>query len=252
MQIDLTGKVALITGAAQGIGLGTAKRLAASGAKVLLTDIQDDKGQEEADRIEGSSFFHADVSREDDISAMIDIAVERYGRLDILVNNAWGGKKASAGSISASEWDEGYSVLIKAVFLASKYVFPNLKKSGGGSIINIASVLAHQYRAGEIIYASAKGALLHLTRQLALEYAPHNIRVNSVTPGHIQVNPESKDSFAELQPLHRTGSPVDIANTICFLVSDQAGFITGAEFVVDGGVLLPFSDYWLERGAQLS
>jgi NAD(P)-dependent dehydrogenase (short-subunit alcohol dehydrogenase family) len=247
MHIDLTGKVALITGAAQGIGLGTTKRLAASGAKVLLADIQEDKGEKEAKAIEGSSFFRADVSCEEDIQRMIDVTIERYGRLDILVNNAWGGKKASAANISASEWDEGYAVLVKAVFLASKYAFPYLKKSSGGSIINIASVLAHQYRAGEVIYASAKGALLHLTRQLAVEYAPDNIRVNSVTPGHIQVNPGAKDSFADLQPLHRTGSPVDIANTICFLVSEQAGFITGAEFVVDGGVLLPFSDYWLEQ-----
>ncbi len=248
MHIDLTGKVALITGAAQGIGLGTAKRLAASGANVLLTDINEDKGELAIKEIAGSSFFRADVSREEDIKRMIEVVMERYGRLDILVNNAWAGKKASALDTSASEWDEGYAVLVKAVFLASKYAIPEMKKVGGGSIINIASVLAHQPRLRDMIYVSAKGAVLHLTRQLAAEYAPDNIRVNSVTPGHIQVNPESKDSFADLQPLKRTGLPTDIANAICFLVSEQASFITGTELVVDGGVLLPFSDYWLEQG----
>jgi NAD(P)-dependent dehydrogenase (short-subunit alcohol dehydrogenase family) len=248
MTIDLTGKVALITGAAQGIGLGTAQQLAASGAKVLLSDIQEEKGRDVTKTIEGASFFRADVSVEEDIKGMIEVAVERYGRLDILVNNAWAGRKASSVDTTSSEWDEGYAVLVKAVFLASKYALPHLKQAGGGSIINIASVLAHHYRLGEVIYASAKGALLHLTRQLAFEYAPNNIRVNSVTPGHIQVDPETKDSFADLQPLHRTGSPSDIATTICFLVSEQAGFITGTEIVVDGGVLLPFSDYWLEQG----
>jgi NAD(P)-dependent dehydrogenase (short-subunit alcohol dehydrogenase family) len=246
MNIDLTGKVALITGAAQGIGLATAKQLAASGAKVLLTDIQEEKGREAAKTIEGASFFRADVSVEDDIKRMIEIALERYGRLDILVNNAWAGKKASALETTSAEWDEGYAVLVKAVFLASKYAIPHLRNVGGGSIINIASVLAHQPRLQDMIYVSAKGAVLHLTRQLAVEYAPDNIRVNSVTPGHIQVQPEPSDSYAALQPIRRTGLPADIANAICFLVSDKASFITGAELVIDGGVLLPFSDYWLD------
>lgn len=248
MHIDLTGKVALITGAAQGIGLGTAQRLAASGAKVLLTDIQEEKGREAAKTIEGASFFRADVSVEDDIKKMIEFSIECYRRLDILVNNAWAGKKASALETSSAEWDEGYAVLVKAVFLASKYAIPHLKKAGGGSIINIASVLAHQARLKDMIYVSAKGAVIHLTRQLAVEYSPENIRVNTVTPGHIQVQAEPDDSFADLQPIRRTGLPADIANAICFLVSDQASFITGAELVVDGGVLLPFSDYWLEQG----
>jgi NAD(P)-dependent dehydrogenase (short-subunit alcohol dehydrogenase family) len=253
MHIDLTGKVALITGAAQGIGLGTAKQLAASGAKVLLTDIQDETGQEAAKSIEGASFLYADVSREDDIKRMIETVVERYGRLDILVNNAWAGKKASALETTSAEWDEGYAVLVKAVFLASKYAIPHFKNAGGGSIINIASVLAHQPKLRDMIYVSAKGAVLHLTRQLALEYASDNIRVNSVTPGHIQVRPPKSDNLKDeaIQPLPRVGMPSDIANTICFLVSEQAGFITGAEIVVDGGLLLPFADYWLQMG-QLS
>ncbi|MGL4609340.1 MAG: SDR family NAD(P)-dependent oxidoreductase [Trueperaceae bacterium] len=247
MQIDLNNKVALITGAAQGIGLGIAQRLAASGARVLLTDIAEDKGEAAAKAIEGSSFFRADVSQETDIQKMLDVALERYGRLDILVNNAWAGKKASALATSSSEWDEGYAVLVKAVFLASKYAIPHLKQSGG-SIINIGSVLAHQPRRADILYVSAKAAVHNLSRQLALEYAPDNIRVNTVTPGHIKVRQTSKTPFATLQPIKRTGLPEDIANAVCFLVSEQASFITGTELVVDGGVLLPFSDYWLEQG----
>lgn len=253
MNIDLTGKVAIITGAAQGIGLGTAKRLAASGAKVLLADIQEEKGQEASKQIEGSSFVLADVSKEDDIKHMIETAVERFGRLDILVNNAWGGKKASVTDIASSEWDDGYAVLLKAPYLASKYAIPYLKQSGGGSIINIASILAHQPRLKDVIYVSAKGALLHLTRQLALEYAPDNIRVNSVSPGDIDVRPTTEDildttSFdALISPIRRRGMPKDIAHAVCFLVSDEASFINGAELIVDGGVSLSFLDDVIER-----
>lgn len=253
MHIDLTGKVAIITGAAQGIGLGTAKRLAASGANVLLADIQEEKGEQVASLIENASFVRADVSREDDIKHMIETAVKRYGRLDILVNNAWGGKKASVTDIAANEWDEGYAVLLKAPYLASKYAIPHLKQSGGGSIINIASILAHQPRLKDVIYVSAKGALLHLTRQLALEYGPDNIRVNSVSPGDIDVRPRTGDtpdttSFdALISPIRRRGMPSDIANAVCFLVSDDASFINGAELVVDGGVSLSFLDDVIDR-----
>jgi NAD(P)-dependent dehydrogenase (short-subunit alcohol dehydrogenase family) len=253
MNIDLTGKVALITGAAQGIGLGIAKRLAASGARVLLTDIQQEKGEQVAATIEGASFVRADVSQEDDIKAMIATALERYGQLDILVNNAWAGKAASATELESSEWDKGYAVLVKAIYLASKYAIPHMKKAGGGSIINIASILAHRPRLNHVIYSSAKGAVLHLTRQLAVDYAPDNIRVNSVSPGDIRVRPphdESPDttSFdALISPIRRSGMPRDIANAVCFLVSNEASFITGAELVVDGGLSLPFLEDITDR-----
>jgi NAD(P)-dependent dehydrogenase (short-subunit alcohol dehydrogenase family) len=253
MHIDLTGKVAVITGAAQGIGLSTAKRLAASGAKVLLTDIQEEKGQEAAKLIAGSSFARADVSREEDIKQMIEVAVERFGQVDILVNNAWAGKVAAATELESPDWDKGYAVLVKAIYLASKYAIPPMKQTGGGCIINISSILAHQPKLNHAIYSSAKGAVLHLTRQLAVEYAPDRIRVNSISPGDICTRPPhdkipDRTSFdALISPIRRRGMPSDIANAVCFLVSEQASYITGAELVVDGGLLLPFVDDWLER-----
>lgn len=252
MTIDLTGKVAIITGAAQGIGLGTAKRLAASGAKVLLADIQVEKGEQVAAMIENSSFVRADVSIEEDIKHMIETAVERFGRLDILVNNAWAGKVAPATELESDEWDKGYAVLVKAIYLASKYAIPHMKKVSGGSIINISSILAHRAKAHHAIYTSAKGAVLHLTRQLAVDYGPDNVRVNTISPGDIRVRPPedeipdttSIDVF--ISPIRRSGRPVDIANAVCFLVSEQASFINGAELVVDGGLMLPFVDDSLE------
>jgi NAD(P)-dependent dehydrogenase (short-subunit alcohol dehydrogenase family) len=252
MNIDLTGKVAIITGAAQGIGLGITKRLTASGAKVLLADIQEEKGQEVAKTIEGSSFVHADVSREKDIKQMIETAVERFGRLDILVNNAWAGKVAPATELESDEWDKGYAVLVKAIYLASKYAIPHLKNAGGGSIINISSILAHRAKAQHAIYTSAKGAVLHLTRQLAVDYGPDNVRVNTISPGDIRVRPpydETPDTTSLdvlISPIRRSGRPMDIANAVCFLVSEQASFINGAELVVDGGLMLPFVDDSLE------
>jgi NAD(P)-dependent dehydrogenase (short-subunit alcohol dehydrogenase family) len=252
MNIDLTGKVAVVTGAAQGIGLGIAKRLTASGAKVLLADIQEEKGIEASKLIAGSSFIHTDVSKEEDIKRMIETAVERFGQLDILVNNAWAGKVASAVELEPDEWDKGYAVLVKAIYLASKYAIPHLKNVGGGSIINISSILAHRAKARHTIYTSAKGAVIHLTRQLAVDYAPDNIRVNVISPGDIRVRPpedETPDTTSIdvlISPIRRSGKPVDIANAVCFLVSEQASFINGAELVVDGGLMLPFVDDSLE------
>lgn len=253
MLIDLAGKTAIITGAAQGIGLGIAKRLAASGAQVVLSDIQQDKGRAAAATVENTTFIYADVAREGDIERLIEQTLEQFGRLDIVVNNAWAGKVASATELRAEDWDKGYAVLVKALYLTSKYAIPEMVESGGGSVVNISSVLAHQPKLRHAVYTSAKGAALHLTRQLALEYAPENIRVNSVTPGDIRTQPpedETADTTsldALISPIRRAGIPSDIANAVCFLVSDQASFITGAELVVDGGLTLPFVDVWLER-----
>jgi NAD(P)-dependent dehydrogenase (short-subunit alcohol dehydrogenase family) len=252
MNIDLTGKVAVITGAAQGIGLGIAKRLAASGAKVLLADIQEEKGQEALRLLEGSSFVRADVSKEEDIKHMIETAAEHFGRLDILVNNAWAGKVAPATELESDEWDKGYAVLVKAIYLTSKYAIPYMKNVGGGSIINISSILAHRAKAHHAVYTSAKGAVIHLTRQLAVDYGPDNIRINTISPGDIRVRPpedEIPDTTSLdvlISPIRRSGRPVDIANAVCFLVSEQASFINGAELVVDGGLMLPFVDDSLE------
>jgi NAD(P)-dependent dehydrogenase (short-subunit alcohol dehydrogenase family) len=250
MIIDLTGKVALITGAAQGIGAGTARRLAASGASVLIADIKDDLGENVAEKIRATgqqaSFIHADVSDESQIRAMIDAAITRYGRLDVLINNAWAGANGSAVKLESKDWDFGMAVLLRALYLAAKYAVPHMQKQGGGNIINIGSVLGRFPRIANITYNTAKAAVVQLSRQLALEYGPDNIRVNVILPGGIEnrppydTTPERDSIYSKLSPLGRQGMPSDIANAICFLVSEQASFITGTELVVDGGQTLPF------------
>lgn len=257
MQIELTGKVAVVTGAARGIGEGTARRLAASGARVLVADIQDERGQAVAASIPGASYVHADVGDPAQVQQMIEAAVERYGRLDILINNAHFEVQGPATEISADDWDRSYAVLVRAPFLGAKYAIPHMRRSGGGCIINIASVLGHHPTERYVTYTSAKAAVVQLSRQLAVDYGPDGIRVNTITPGSINTNPRyaaspNRESLsAKLAPLRREGVPADIANAICFLVSDQASFITGAELVVDGGITVPFFSVFTERARKL-
>lgn len=250
VQIDLSGRVALVTGAARGIGAATARRLCASGASVLVADVDEDRGAATAGRIraEGgdAAFFRADVSREDDIRAMVEEAVRHWGRLDILVSNAHFEVHGSAEELSAEDWDRSYAVLVRALFLGAKYAIPHLRAAGGGSIVQIASVLGRHATERYATYTSAKAAIPQLSRQLALDFGRDGIRVNTVTPGTIDTDPrhesapDRESEAARLHPLGRTGIPADIANAICFLVSDQASFITGADLLVDGGMTIPF------------
>jgi NAD(P)-dependent dehydrogenase (short-subunit alcohol dehydrogenase family) len=250
MTIDLTGKVAIITGAAQGIGLGIAKRLAASGAKVVLADIQE-KGREAAKTVAGSKFIRTDVTKEEEVKNLVEATVKDFGRLDIVVNNAWAGKRGLPTELSSQDWDDGYAVLVKAIFLASKYAIPHLQELGGGSIINISSILAKVHKVEHTIYSSAKGAVLHLTRQLARDYGPSGIRVNVISPGDIRTRPpedttpDTTSIDAAVTPLRRSGMPSDIASAVCFLVSDYATYISGVELVIDGGLTLGFADDFL-------
>ena len=242
--------MAVVTGAAQGIGAATARVLAGSGARVLVTDIQDARGQGVAAVIQAeggvAAYLHADVSVEADIRGMVDAAVRLWGRLDILVNNAHFEVHGSALELSAEDWDRSYAVLVRALFLGAKYAVPHLRAAGGGSIINLASVLGRQPTRRYATYTSAKAAVPQLSRQLALDFGPDGIRVNTVTPGTIDTGrdevPDRESLAARLHPLRRTGVPGDVAAAICFLASDQASFITGADLLVDGGSTIPF--YW--------
>lgn len=250
MVVDLTGKVAIVTGAAQGIGAATATCLAASGVSVLVADIQSRKGEEVAAAITlaggQASFVHTDVSDEAQIKRMVDGAMARYGRVDILVSNAHFEVGGSATELTAADWDQSYAVLVRALFLAAKYAIPHLQEAGGGSIINIGSVLGRYPTERYLTYTSAKAAVVQLSRQLALDYGPDGIRVNTVTPGDIWTDDrlhgdlDEQASSASSTPLRRTGTSEDIAKAICFLVSNHASFITGAELVVDGGITIPF------------
>lgn len=257
MRIDLSGRVAVVTGAAQGIGESTARHLAQAGAKVILADIKEERGEESAAAIRQNGgdvkFVYADVSKEEDIQNMIQTAVDEYGRLDILVNNAHFEVVGSATEITVDDWDRSLAVLLRALFLGTKYAVPHMQAVGGGNIINISSILGKQATRRYITYTTAKAAVVQLTRQTALDYGPYNIRVNTVTPGAINTRPgdaapPNRDSVAsKVTPLRRSGIPKDIATAICFLVSDHAAFITGAELVVDGGLTIPFFGVFKER-----
>jgi NAD(P)-dependent dehydrogenase (short-subunit alcohol dehydrogenase family) len=256
----LDGKAAIVTGGATGIGGGTALRLAAEGARVLIADVDEATATQRAAMIRNqggtAEVVRADMKEHGDIRAMVATAVERFGRLDILVNNAYGptgaGNRGSAVEVTDEGWDAAMGLLVKSMFLSSKYAIPEMRKAGGGAIVNISSVHGLLTAPGKLLYETGKGAVISLTRQLAVEYGPDNIRVNAICPGHIVTekiaertwknNPSGLRFFEAQYPLRRTGRPTDIAAAVAFLCSDDASFITGQALAVDGGLTLQLQE----------
>ena len=247
----LTGKVSLITGAGSGIGRHSALLLAEEGAKIIAVDIDSERGEECVASITArggeSIFFQADVSKSDDCRAMIELAENTYGRLDILFNNA-GISQLGDGDATTTEeetWDRTMAVNLKGVFLGCKYGIPALQRAGGGSIINTASFVALLGAATpQIAYTASKGGVLAMTRELAVVHARENIRVNALCPGPLRTELLMKylDSEEKRQrrlvhvPMGRFGEAEEIARTVLFLASDDASYITATSFVVDGGI----------------
>jgi len=241
----LDGKVAVITGAASGIGRATALLFAEEGAKVAVSDCVLTGGQETVSLIGKTGgeaiFIETDVTRAADLQRMVDTAVDTYGRIDILFNNAGvsGGGNTTAGT-TEEEWVRVLDINLKSVFLGSKCVLPVMLNQGGGVIINTASVAGLVGFPGNPAYGVSKAGVISLTKILAAEYGRLNIRVNCLCPGTIQtplteVLPMSVDSFQDAQSLKRTGQPEDIAQAALYLASDNSSFVTGAALVVDGG-----------------
>jgi NAD(P)-dependent dehydrogenase (short-subunit alcohol dehydrogenase family) len=246
----LEGKVAAITGGASGIGAGTVRRFVEEGAKVLIADLDQAKGEALAGELGASTaFLHTDVSKEADIAAMIAETTDRFGRIDVLFNNAgFGGALGPIESTSVADYDLTMDVLLKSVFLGMKHVAPAMKAQGSGSIISTASVAGIRVGFAPHLYSVAKCAVIHLTKTVALELGEHGIRVNAICPGFIATplaagRPDADESQIEQlrqagaasQVLGRVGEPLDIANMALFLASDDSEWITGREFVVDGG-----------------
>ncbi len=255
----IEGKVAIVTGGAQGIGGATARRLAEEGAKVLIADIDDATATRNVETIRAAGhmadFVHVDVSTHSDIENMVQCAVEKWGRLDILFNNAFDVLTASTGSavdLSEEVWDAKMSVLLKAVFLGAKHAIPEMRKVGGGSIVNTSSVHGLFGAPGVLIYETAKHAVIGATRQMAVEYGPDGIRVNAVLPGHMLTerlrehvwkdNPSGLEFFKNQYPLRDVGRAEDIANAVLFLCSNEASFITGHPLIVDGGLTIQLQE----------
>ena len=263
----LEGQVAIVTGGALGIGGAAARRLAEEGAKALIADIDLDAGEANARRIREAGgeaqVVRADVGSHDDIRGMIERAVELWGRLDILVSNAYspahGPDTGSALDVTEERWDFEMGVLAKSIFLGVKYAVPEMRKTGAGSIVNIASVHGMLMAPGKLVYEAGKSAVIGMTRQMATDFGPMNIRVNAICPGHIVTErieasygeDRSGAHFLEDQyPLRRVGRPVDVANAIVFLCSDEASFITGHALAVDGGLTVQLQEDFGVRQAH--
>lgn len=247
----LKDKVALITGAAQGIGRESAWLFAAEGAQVVAADVQDDAGQATVAELQAAGhaacYVHADVSQAADCQRMIAAAEERFGRLDVLFNNAGIMLSGDGDAVSTDEdvWERTMQVNLKGVFLGCKYGIPALRRAGGGSIINTASFVALLGAATpQIAYTASKGGVLALTRELAVIHAREGIRVNALCPGPLRTDLLMKflDTEAKRQrrlvhiPMGRFGEAREMAQAALFLASDESSYLTGAEFIVDGGI----------------
>jgi NAD(P)-dependent dehydrogenase (short-subunit alcohol dehydrogenase family) len=245
----LDGKVAIITGAASGIGRATAIRFAQAGAQVVVADINEAGGQACVEQITAdggqASFVETDVGREADLQRMIHFAVSTYGGLDILHNNAYWTDARLAVDTTLDNWHKTLDVTLRAVFLGSQLAIPHMRVRGGGVILNTASVQSIVGVRGFAAYQAAKGGVLSLTRALALELAPDNIRVVAILPGAIDTpavaisDEQPIDDLIAAIPMGRLGRPEEIASTALFLASDEASYITGTGIIVDGGFTTP-------------
>lgn len=246
---QLTGKVAIITGAASGMGRAAAILFAQEGANVVLADLNVPGGKEAAQLASASGnravFLRTDVSSEDDIKALVALANETFGRLDIMFNNAGiGGAVGSLEEISVEDWDRTQAVCLRGVFLGIKHAVAPIRAAGGGSIISTASIAGIDGYNGLHAYCAAKAGVVNLTRSASLEFAADRLRVNCIAPGGVSTpiiyggmaNKEAVEArLVTAQPFPRAGQPADIAQAALFLASDASGFITGHTLVVDGG-----------------
>jgi len=243
----MDGKTALITGAGSGFGEGIARKFVEEGARVIVADIDDDAGIRVAESLgESARFVHADVSLDADMAAAVGAAADRFGRLDILVNNAgYTHRNAPMLEVTEDEFDRIYAVNVKSIYLGAVHAVPLFRRQGGGVILNIASTAGVRPRPGLTWYNGSKGAVITLTKSMAVELAPDAIRVCALNPvagetGMLHLfmgedTPERRAQFQSTIPLGRFSQPRDIANAALFLCSDEAEFLTGVCMEVDGG-----------------
>lgn len=236
------GRVALVTGGASGIGRATAVQIAAEGGAVVIVDLQDELGAEVAGEIgqDGgkATYVHLDVTDEQGWADAVATTIDTYGGLDILVNNAGIGDTEPIEVTTTETWDKVVAVTQTSVFLGMKAAGDALKRSGRGSVINVSSMYGIVGSGVSPAYHAAKGAVRLLTKTVALGWAQEGVRVNSVHPGYIDtpiLGETDREMLIGATPMGRLGRPEEIASVICFLASDEAGFVTGAEFVADGG-----------------
>ncbi len=243
----LAGKVSLISGGAQGQGAAEARMFAREGSKVVIADILDEEGakvEAEINETGGdATFVHLDVTSESDWQRAVDTAVSKYGKLDVLVNNAGIWQKGLVADTTEEQWDLILNVNAKGVFLGTKLAITAMRKAGGGSVINISSTSGLVGSQGAAAYAASKGAVRLLTKTTAVQYGKEGIRANSIHPGPIDTamgdqiwtTPEAREAAIGVTVLGRVGVPDDIAHGAVYLASDESTFVTGSELVIDGG-----------------
>ena len=247
---ELTGKVAVITGGASGIGEATTRRFVAEGAKVLIADMQQKRGYSLAKELgNNATFVSVEVRKETEVQTAVETAVDKWGRLDCMFNNAgFGGALGPIEDIPVEEFDMTFDVLVRSVFLGMKHAIPIMRKQKCGSIINTGSISALTAGRGPLIYSAAKASVHHLSQVTAISVANSSIRINTIVPGYI-ATPLSQNTVGKPdalieerlegqpfpQPIPRFGRPNDIAELAMFLASDRSTFITGQAIVVDGG-----------------
>ncbi len=238
----LQNKVAVITGGASGIGAATAKLFVSEGAKVVLVDLNEEKGkafEAELKALNAEALFvKANITSEEDVANIFKQTVEAFGRVDVVFNNAGIGRVHSSHDLEYSEWRNTVNVDLDGVFLVAREAIREMLKTGGGTIVNTASMFGLVGSSGSAAYNAAKGGVINLTRSLAVEYAEQNIRVNALCPGFIDtpiIPEESKQALAEATPMKRLGQAEEMAKAVLFLGSDDSSFMTGNYLTVDGG-----------------
>ncbi len=266
---ELNNKVALVTGAASGIGLASVETFVEKGARVVAADIQDAKGGALETRFGADTvrYVHCDVTSADDLGAALQTADDAFGGLDILFNNAGhGGTPSTIEAFDPDGFDQTVALLLKSVFMATHLALPHFRARGGGSVINTSSISAISAGYAPIVYSVCKKGVAHFSKLAAAELARHKVRVNAILPGFIATSifgsslglpREQADQMAELiaqnagsmQPAGRVGTGRDIAEMAAFLASDAAEFITGGEFLVDGGMTVGPAHAWREGEA---